>query len=339
VLVSTLVIGTLVAMVMQAVKGFFDFQIGEYLVWYVLPNAIDLALVAALAVFVQALSPHKFVGWAVMVVYLISTVVLTTLGFEDNLYQYGGGPTVALSDMNGQGHYWIAAYWFRLYWSGFALMLLVLAYGLWRRGTETRFMPRLRRLPARLRSYAGALLALGLAVFVTSGVYIFINTHIWNPYRTTLGVEQWTADYEKKFLRYETLPQPKITSVKLDFQIWPHETKVVTTGSYVVKNWTNAPIPTLHVRFVQDLEVNSVSVEGARLTGDFQEDNYRIYTFDHPLQPGESRTVSFVTTHAQRGFRNSGNIVNIMDNGTFVTTQDTTPVIGMDRSNLLQDRA
>ena len=117
-------------------------------------------------------------------------------------------------------------------------MLLVLAYGLWRRGTETRLAPRLRRLPARLRGTAGALMAVGLAVFVASGVYIFINTHVWNPYRTTLGDERWTADYEKKFLRYETLPQPKITSVKLDFQIWPHATKVVTTGSYVIQNRT-----------------------------------------------------------------------------------------------------
>jgi ABC-2 type transport system permease protein len=338
VLASTLVVGVAVAMAMQAIKGFFDFQVGEYLLWYVLPNSIDLALLAALAVFVQALSPHKFVGWAVMVLYLISTVVLTTLGFEDNLYQYGGGPTVPLSDMNGQGHYWIAAYWFRLYWAGLALVLLVLAYGLWRRGTESRLMPRLLRLPSRLRGTAGALMALGLAVFVASGVYIFINTHVWNPYRTTLGVERWTADYEKRFLRYETLPQPKIISVKLDFQIWPHAPKVVTTGSYVIRDWTNAPIPTLHVRFVQDLTVDSLTVDGARLTGDFPDYNYRIYTFDHPMQPGETRTVRFVTTHGQHGFRNSGNIVNIMDNGTFVTTQDVAPVIGMDRSNLLQDR-
>jgi ABC-2 type transport system permease protein len=339
VLISTLLVGSAVAIAMQAIKGFFDFQIGEYLLWYVLPNAIDLTLVAALAIFVQALSPHKFVGWAVMVVYLISTVVLTTLGFEDNLYQFGNGPTVPLSDMNGQGHYWIAAYWFRVYWAGFALVLLVLAYGLWRRGTESRLAPRLRRLPSRLRGTAGALMAVGLAVLVASGVYIFINTHVWNPYRTTLGVERWTADYEKKFLRYETLPQPKITSVKLDFQIWPHAPKVVTTGSYVLQNRTNGPIATLHVRFVQDLTVDSVTVDGAKLTSDFPEYNYRIYTFDHPMQPGETRTLSFVTTHAQHGFRNSGNIVNIMDNGTFVTTQDVAPVIGMDRQALLQDRS
>ncbi len=48
-------------------SGYFDFQIGEYLLWYVIPTGIDLILIAVLAVFVQALVPHKFVGWAVMV--------------------------------------------------------------------------------------------------------------------------------------------------------------------------------------------------------------------------------------------------------------------------------
>ena len=52
-----------------------------------------------------------------MVVYLISTIVLANLGFEHNLYQYGSGPSVPLSDMNGQGQFWIGAYWFRLYWA------------------------------------------------------------------------------------------------------------------------------------------------------------------------------------------------------------------------------
>jgi ABC-2 type transport system permease protein len=40
----------------------------------------------------------------------------------------------------------------------------------------------------------------------------------------------------------------------------------------------------------------------------------------------------------QRGFKNSNNILQIMDNGTFVNAEDMAPFIGMDRSFLLQDR-
>ena len=41
------------------------------------------------------------VGWAVMLLYLVATLTLTSLGFEHNLYQYGGNPGVPLSDMIG----------------------------------------------------------------------------------------------------------------------------------------------------------------------------------------------------------------------------------------------
>ena len=91
VLISTLLVGMVVAITMQAVKGYFNFEIGKYLLWWVLPQSIDFVLLAALAIFIQTLSSQKYVGWAVMAVYLISTAVLASLGFEHHLYQYGGG--------------------------------------------------------------------------------------------------------------------------------------------------------------------------------------------------------------------------------------------------------
>jgi aminopeptidase N len=339
VLISTLVIAVAVAIATQAVRGYFDFEIGHYLLWYVLPNAIDMTLLAVLAVFVQALSPNKYAGWAVMVVYLISTLVLSSLGFEHNLYQFGGTPAVPLSDMNGMGHYWIGADWFRLYWSAFAVVLLVLAYGLWRRGTEARFLPRLRRLPHRLNGAAGVILVAALVVFSGSGSWIFYNTNILNPYRTRLGDEKWAADYEKRFLRYQYLPQPKIAKVSLNIQLFPKETRVETSGSYLIQNRTDKPITTLHVRFVRDLIVDRLDIPGAHLQAQYPDFNYRIYTFDAPLQPGETRTMTFATTYEEQGFRNSRNIVDIVGNGTFVNDGGLAPTIGMDQNQLLQDRA
>jgi len=177
-----------------------------------------------------------------------------------------------------------------------------------------------------------------VVVFVGAGGFIFYNTHILNPYRTTLDNERWQADYEKKYLRYETLPQPKVTQVKLDIQIWPHETKVVTHGAYVIQNRTAAPIGVVHLRFARDLAVEAVQIDGAHLQSDDPRFNYRIYAFDKPMQPGETRNLAFTTTFQQQGFRNSGNLVQIMDNGTFVNDRDLRPVIGMDRNGALEDR-
>jgi ABC-2 type transport system permease protein len=339
VLISTLIVGVVVAIAMQAVKGYFHFEVGKYLLWWVLPHSIDFVLLAALAIFVQTLSPHKYVGWAFMAVYLISTFVLANLGFEHDLYRFDGGPEVPLSDMNGLGRYWIGAYWLRLYWSAFALILLVLAYGLWRRGTEVLLAPRLRALPRRLRGTAGVILAIAVATFLGSGAFIFYNTNILNPYRTQLDDERWAADYEKKFLRYETLPEPKVASVKLDIRIYPREPRVETQGSFAIQNRTGSALSVIHVRLPRNLVVDNLTIEGAHLQTAFADYNYRIYAFDRPMRPGETRTLSFSTTLAQHGFRNSGNNRSVVDNGTFLNDQRLVPRIGMDHSLLLQDRA
>ena len=338
VLISTMIGGVAIALLSQLVRGYTDLEISKYLLWYVLPNVVDMTLLAVLAVFVQALSPNKYAGWAVMVIYIISGGVLSNLGFEHNLYQYGGSPNVPLSDMDGQGTYWIGAYWFRFYWAAFALVLLVLTYGLWRRGTETRFLPRLRRLPHRLNGPAGVILAVALLAFAGSGAFIFYNTNILNPYRTQLGDDKWAADYEKHFLAFQTLPQPKVAKVSLAIQIFPKQTRIETSGSYVIQNRTDKPLTAMHVRFTRDLVVDSLTIPGAHLQKQYDGFNYRIYAFDTPLRPGESRTMTFATTYGQHGFRNSQNIVDIVGNGTFVNDVDLAPIIGMDQHALLQDR-
>lgn len=345
VLISMLGISALTCVIVQLANGFTDIHPLRYLTWYILPNAVDWILIAVLAVFFQAISPHKFVGWGLMVLYLIATLVFPTLGFEHSLYLYGGKPNYPgiggepLSDMNGQGKFAAYAAWFRAYWSAFAILLLVIAYAVWPRGTETRMAPRLRRLPRRLMSGAGVIGGLALIAFAGLGASIFYNTNVLNPYRTSIDNETWQADYEKRFLRYEPLVQPSVTDVKLDIDLFPHEPKMVTDGVYRLVNDSSQPIRELHVRLDRDTKALQLTVNGASKVRTFDRFNYRIFTFDKPLAPGERTVLTFQTVMLQRGYKNAGNMTRIVDNGTFVDNFAFAPVIGMDRNGLLQDRA
>jgi ABC-2 type transport system permease protein len=340
VLLSTLLVSVLAAMIVQASKGFFDFQLDHYLVWYVLPQGLDFILMAVLAVFLQVLSPHKFIGWGLMVIYMVTTITFTNLGFEHNLYNYGGAPGVPLSDMNGMGKFWIGAWWFRLYWTAFAVILLVLGYAFWRRGAETRLWPRLRRLPRRLTGKAGLTLAAALLIFVGSGAFIFYNTNVLNEYRTNIDDEKYLADFEKALIKYADTPRPKIVSMKLDVDVYPHDTRLRTWGSYVVENKTNQSLKEIHLAFDRDLKVEALTIEGGRATRTpYDRFNYRIFALDDPMLPGERRTITFTTERSQKGFRNSGNETRVVDNGTFVNNAEFAPMLGFERSGLLQDRA
>ncbi len=339
VLASILVVASLSGIATQLFKGYTNFELGKYLAWYILPETASYALLAVLAIFVQSLSPNKFVGWAIMVVYLISTLVLGNMGFDHVLYRYGSGIGVPLSDMNGRGDFAGFAGWLKAYWSMAAIVLLTLGYGLWRRGTETRFMPRLRRLPHRLAGPAGIIGGLALVAFVGLGVFIFINTNVWNEYRNSNAEEKLQAEYEKTLLRFETTPQPTLVSVTLDLDLHPHTPRLETTGTYVIENRTGVPLSEMHLRWNDDLEMTRLDVQGARMVREWPEFDYRIYRFDTPMAAGEQRTVTFDTVLAQRGFKVRGNTTRIVDNGTFVTNSEFAPQIGMDRNGVIQDRS
>lgn len=339
VLISTLLVSVFAAILSQVFHGYFKLELDKYLVWYVLPQAVDWILLAVLAVFLQAISPHKFIGWGLMVIYLVTTITFVNLGFESKLYNYGSTTETPFSDMNGLGKFWIGAWWLRAYWTAFAVVLLVLAYGLWRRGTESRLLPRLRRLPVRLNGGAGLLLVAALVAFVGIGGFIYVNTNVWNDYRTKIDNEKWQADYEKTLLPFENTPQPKIVAMTLDVDLKPHEPSLETKGSYVIENKTGAPLKEIHVRFDRDLRVKGLSIEGARPKKTFERFNYRIFAFDTPMQPGERRKMSFITLRSQRGFPNSDQESRVVDNGTFVNNLEIAPILGMARDGLLQDRA
>ncbi|MFN3668834.1 MAG: ABC transporter permease/M1 family aminopeptidase [Brevundimonas sp.] len=338
VLVSTLLIGVLAGVVTQTIKGHADYELGKYLMWYVVPQSLSFLQLAVLAIFVQALSPNKFVGWAIMVVYLISTLVLSNLGFDHPLYQYGQGIGVPLSDMNGRGDFAGFNAWFDAYWSAFAVVLLVVAYALWRRGTETRLWPRLKRLPHRLMGPAGLIGAAAVAAFIGTGVFIYTNTNVWNDYRTQEAREAEQAAYEKALLQYEATPQPSVADVRLVMDLRPDQPKLTTRGAYVLVNNTAAPLAEVHLRWTDDIEMVGLTVQGASVAREWADFEYRIYRFATPMQPGERRAVTFETVVEQRGFRANGNTTRLVDNGTFVNNFEFAPMVGMSRQGLLTDR-
>lgn len=340
VLLITLVFGALAAILVQLAKGYTDVEPAKYFMWYVLPQSAGLVLIAILAVFVQSLSPNKYVGWAVMVVYIVTTIVLTTMGFEHNLYQYPSAPEVPLSDMNGSGGFEAGAWWFRLYWAAFGIILLVLSHLLWRRGTETRLRPRLRRMPRRLAGLPGLIAGAALLVFAATGAWIFYNTNVLNDYRTRSAADEFSAEYEKRFLKYAHLDQPAVSKVALNVALYPSEIRAVVNGRYVLTNLTRAPIGDVHVRMpVRDSELLGLDFPGAKLKFEDKEYGYRIYRLDSPMKPGETRSLSFTTRRWQKGFRNEGNDTRLVRNGTFLNNMEIAPSIGMSRLGLLQDRS
>jgi hypothetical protein len=339
VLFTALLASVVSAMVVQMIRGVTP-EIGKFFEWYLLPQSVDMLILAILAVFVQALSPNKFIGWGIMVVYIVAQTVLSNLGFQHPLYLYGATGGNPLSDINGNDVGNALGWGLRLYWGAIALVLAVLAHLLWRRGTETALSPRLKRLPAGLKTSAGGVLVVGMLTAIASGGYLFNQMNHVEQYRTSDDGEAQLAAYEKKYLQYETVIQPTVTEVDITVDLYPQETRMEASGRYAMVNDTDEAIEVLHVRLPDpDAEIVDIQVGGASIETNDEEFKYRIYRFDEPLAPGATSELTFQTRRWQRGIRARGNDTRLVKNGTFLNNSEFAPQIGMNRSGLLQSRA
>ena len=336
VLVAMLVMSVVSSMIVQLSLGYTRLELGKYLLWYLLPESVDMMLIAALAIFVQSISRHKAVGWGIMMLFMMWRA--TTMGSGHNLIHYGATPDTPLSDLNAGGSFWIGAWTLRVYWAALAVLLLLAAHLLWRRGTEVRLKPRLALMPRRLRGVPGMIGAAALVAFITTGAYAYYNTNILNEYLTQDDFQAIAADFEKRYAKYLTLPQPTITGLTLDVALYPKDRRAIITGKAALRNLTSSAISDIHVRSLDwEIEISSASIEGAKMIHNDTTHGYLIFRLDSAMSPGEERVLAFETRRWHRGFPNAGPNTRLIENGTFLTTAELIPGIGMSRAGMIPD--
>ena len=336
VLVAMLLVNVIASIVVQLSLGYTAIEPGKYFVWYVLPTTYDMMLIAALTIVVQAVSPHKAVGWGIMLLFVLRRAM--TMGNGHNLLHYGATPDTPLSDLNAGGSFWMGAWAVRVYWGALAVLMLVAAHLLWRRGTDVRLKPRLARMRQRLRGPSGWIAAAALVLFITTGAYAYYNINILNDYKTQTEAEIDAVEFEKRYWKYHALPQPTIAELTLNVALYPEDRRAITKGRSVLRNRTTKSISDIHVRLAdQGFDITNATIDGARLIHNDEKYDHRIYRLDSPMQPGEDRVLTFETERWHRGFGNGGPNTRLIENGTFLTTAELIPVIGMSRFATIPD--
>lgn len=343
-LVLCVAVVLLESILFQFARGLTDIEFGQWLAWFVVPGTLYVLHICVLAVVVQAISPNKFVGWAIMLLYLVAGTVFAGMGLNHPLLNYAE-VTVPLSDMNGANYGGTTGWWLRIFWTIFAVILVVIGHLMWRRGTAVTLKDQWRTLPARLHGTPLAFLSIALLVTIGMGSFLYYNMNVLNLFLSGGDKEDArVARYEKDYSRYLGLPQPKLTDIKLDVDLQPSRRWVQFDGSYRFLNATAVPIETLHVRIAAPtVRLDALSVPGAQLVHDDKENLHRIYRFDRPLQPGASGTLSFRTVMEKRGLAAlPGNRqayefdAQPAPNGAYLTSLGFAPALGMNRSSFLQ---
>jgi ABC-type transport system involved in multi-copper enzyme maturation permease subunit len=337
ILAAILVTAILTGVAIQAYRGYFDFELSLYLEGMLLVVGIPFALAAVLALFLQVASNNKYLGFLLMILFFVSGPVLGALDFDHNLYQYASAPDAPYSDMNGYGHFTRPMFWFDLYWSFFAVLLLIGVHLLWPRGSAEGFRTRLAVARDRLTPRVVRVAILAVLFWIATGSFIFYNTNVLNEYVPGDALEARQVRFEKEFKKYEGLPKPRLRSVYAEIDIFPERRAVDIRGRYGLQNRTGAEIDAIHLLLPKRVGVRKLEVPGGKRTTWDEELSYSIYDLDPPLPPGGEIEVTFDLSIENPGFVNGGSNTQVVANGTFINNFSYFPRIGYQRDFELGD--
>jgi aminopeptidase N len=112
-----------------------------------------------------------------------------------------------------------------------------------------------------------------------------------------------------------------------------------------LQNKTGAAITDAPVGFGFTTEITELELEGASLESSDEDYNFHRFRFERPMQPGETRLLTYTGRRFPVGFNHNGNIPNLLNagggvfgNGTFVNSTALGPYIGYNAGNTLTDR-
>lgn len=334
---QTLMIVT--GVLIQARLGWTHFQPGLYATIFFGFQLVDYFLFALMAFVTHVVVNQKHAGHLVALLAYGFMAFSPALGIEHNLLVYLRDPGWSHSDMRGFEPFagpWIT---FKLYWAGWAMLLAVAARLLWVRGRQPGFHSRLRWARRRLTRPALGAAGSALVIVLAVGGLIFHQTNVLNAYTTTADRQARRAEYERRYGRYEALPQPRLTAVTLHAEIHPTRREASVRGTYRLVNESGTAIERIHLAADPELETSAIRFDRAAAC-ELSDDRLgqQVHRLHEPLMPGDSLALDFEVRFRPHGFSNEGMDPSVASHGTFFTS-GWLPSIGYRRSREIADAA
>ena len=322
----------------QLLKGFDDLDLVQYLVRLGYFNLLPFMLTVVLAFLIQVLSPNKFVGMGVFVVYVILTQVLDAWGFNHRMWHFSASPDAPFSDLNRFGWTLQSHSWYMLYWSGLTAILFVLGFGMFQRGPAQSLAVRLQQLRYQIGVGGQLTVLIGSLVFVGSGGWIYYNTRVVNQHLSSEQQMDLQADYEKAYKAGADEPILVATKVDAAVDIYPSERRIEARVEQTLVNKFDKPVNKMLVNWPQHTRTLNIIAKDAQLSPRDNRLNTAWLEFTTPIQPGQSVQMTIELSRTNPGFKNDNVDVSVVENGTFINNAELLPQFGYNPNFELQQR-
>jgi ABC-type transport system involved in multi-copper enzyme maturation permease subunit len=229
-------VGIVAGVVVQLSGGYTNVQPLVYLSLFYFAG-VPLALYAAAAIAVHSLSPGKYAGLVLVLLFIVATKNVDALGLEHPAWQFAAAPPVRYSEMRGFAGSARPFGRLMLQWSVVAAIFLAIAAPSWRR-LNRGAGERLRRVRID-RGFAVLAIA---ALALTTG-WVLRSTR----FTSQNDLLDWKTDYEKHYRATAALPKPRIVAVSTRVDLFPDDDRVHIAGDYTLVNDSDAPIAAVDV--------------------------------------------------------------------------------------------
>ncbi|MCR9287769.1 M1 family aminopeptidase [Saprospiraceae bacterium] len=248
----------------QFFKGYYEFEIGQYIIELFGVNLIHFIIWAMLAMLIQSLFTNPYLGFFICLLAPVGFIGLADLGpkmglplLESGIFRYnqGLGSMFGLpySDLDGYGGLLSPYFAYKFYWFLGGSLLMGGAMTLWIRGLPHSFSERLSIAKSRFSGKLALAFSLFLISFLGMGFTLYYQETIPREYYSHQEKMDLLVAAEKKYKRYQNIISPHIVSVKMNMDLYPKERHFDGSGKYILVNHSEEIIDTIVLNYKSQL--------------------------------------------------------------------------------------
>ncbi len=329
-LIATLVV---VCIAFQLINGFTAIDLKQYLLLFCF-HGIQILIWASMAIFVQSLARHKYLGMGVtgVIILAFTTPLSYQLGIEHPMLRIGVMPSITYSNMVGYGIQVKSFPLYTFYWTALGIIFCFLSQLYWNRQLIEPGYDWKGVVSVRWKRPVYMALTLSMISFIAAGGILYHKLNTDGQHQSRAESAECNEQYERKFKQYENLPQLSTDAIQTAVDIYPDEQRYSIAAKYQLVNQNSTPVQQVLITAAKKL--SEISLENANLISEDTIFGTYLFQFNPPIQPQETIGLQYQLTHQSLPFRPDH---SILENGIYLRHEFFEPILGYNQSLELSD--
>lgn len=305
------------AIIYQIVFDYTHFDIEAYLGVFIF-NTAPLILFSLILILINNISRSKTLALGLCIIFFLLFVTPISKNIMDNsLLRFLSGYNGIYSDFLGYGAYLIPFLWRLVF--GFSLL------GIFTLSVSLIKIPKNRLIKS--------LALIGLLIIGFFSSYSYLEGY--EPKKNEIVIQD-NVQYEKKYKKFKSIPQPTIKKVFSRIDLYPGKQKYKIQGHYIIKNTNSTPIDSLLISIPKEFKIQKLTYhyknEAISINSSVSERKLK-----ESIQPKDSAKLEFELEYKWIAVNGHNPFNAIVENGSFMRISRYFPQFGYDETKEVAD--